>query len=170
MIQSSPNGSSVPQGSSGCWMHHDPMRASKRTLLRSREAASSSPGAALLRASAATPARPYVTGKMMRFSTPVSTCARKRALLSRWHVRTFYQKSTPAHSCATLSADRTRKPRRRGKRPTPLNAQDETHLFAPVVDSVPLDLVGLAALVDLILRVKRGQVRFSRGFHASQEE
>lgn len=30
--------------------------------------------------------------------------------------------------------------------------KDKTHLLAPVVDLLPLNLVGLAALVDLFLR------------------
>lgn len=78
-VESSPKGSSMPHGSSGWLMHQDPSRALARTFFIT-EAAASVPNSTPLIASAATPARLYVTGRMIRLSTSVSTCGYESAL------------------------------------------------------------------------------------------
>lgn len=175
----------MPHGSSGWRMHQDPMRASKRTLFRTRAAALSS-GASLLRASAATPARLYVTGRMMRFSTPVSTCVRQEAgcrdvLTPRvdlsWGIcaRLLPGRIAPKTRAQLWNPGRHQKDAmfcRDMRAPTNI-FQHRTHLLAPVVDSLPLDFVGLAALVDLILKdevMYTGLVRFLGAFHATLRE
>ena len=48
-------------------------------------------------------------------------------------------------------------------RTLPVNTQDEAHLLAHVVDLLPLDLVGLAALVDLIFEGQGDRLDFQGG-------